>query len=359
MTNFSQSVCATAALPSVVRWRRRPGPHVMARHGALPTTSPAAARTHLNAGEGQQRLSESRRQALGRPASRTGDRLPATTSPEPAVPIAMVGSSLARLAAQAAGGSVGAGGWSFAQIAERLSPAVSKFNVSRAARSARAGTRRRRRRHRCCRPLAAGADRPAHPALPAVPCHPAGRGGRPRRGLLRVDHRRAALPGLCLRHRRAVHRALPPARHGRGAAAGGTGTCRRGRRGSLAACPLSAAALHAAPHLEAAACRGLQIIMAQQNLLPGSRPMVDLLQVGAGGYAAGSWVQQVRGRQPVPQPHAARRRRPLATHPCRPPRPTDQTHTTLLQRLEGVMPSNLTSHFFCNSGSGGWVGGCW
>jgi hypothetical protein len=29
----------------------------------------------------------------------------------------------------------------------------------------------------------------------------------------------------------------------------------------------------------------------------------------------------------------------------------------LLQRLEGVMPSHLTSHFFCNSGAGGGVGG--
>ena len=28
----------------------------------------------------------------------------------------------------------------------------------------------------------------------------------------------------------------------------------------------------------------------------------------------------------------------------------------LLQRLEGVMPSHLTSHFFCNSGAGGWGG---
>lgn len=41
----------------------------------------------------------------------------------------MVCGSLAQLASEAAG----AGGWSFAQIAQRLSPAVSKFQASGAA----------------------------------------------------------------------------------------------------------------------------------------------------------------------------------------------------------------------------------
>lgn len=52
----------------------------------------------------------------------------------------MVGSSLARLGLKAAGQAAGAGGWGFADIAQRLSPAVSKFQV----RAALA------RGHRCC-----------------------------------------------------------------------------------------------------------------------------------------------------------------------------------------------------------------
>lgn len=129
----------------------------------------------------------------------------------------MVGSSLARLGLKAAGQAAGAGGWGFADIAQRLSPAVSKFQE-------------------------------------VVADHGSG-------SYVWTTDGRKHLDFAC-----------------------GIGVLSTG---------------HCHPKVvEAIQRQAGQIIMAQQNLLPASKPMVDLLQ-----------------------------------------------------RLERIMPSQLTSHFFCNSGS--------
>ncbi|KAI7841462.1 hypothetical protein COHA_004857 [Chlorella ohadii] len=129
----------------------------------------------------------------------------------------MVGSSLARLGLKAAAGAAGAGGWTFAEKAQRPSPAVSKFQEV-------------------------------------------------------------------------------VADHGSGSYVWTTD----GRRHLDFACGIGVLSTgHCHPKVvEAIQRQAGQLIMAQQNLLPGSKPMVDLLQ-----------------------------------------------------RLERVMPSQLASHFFCNSGS--------
>jgi hypothetical protein len=75
---------------------------------------------------------------------------------------AMVSSSLGRLAASQA---VGAGGWSYAQIVERLSPAVSKFAVGRAELASEgAGKRPAPPGRRSCPPPLAASLPPRRPA---------------------------------------------------------------------------------------------------------------------------------------------------------------------------------------------------
>ena len=163
---------------------------------------------------------------------------------------AMVSSSLGRLAASQA---VGAGGWSYAQIVERLSPAVSKFAVGRA-ELASEGARKR---------PAGPSQLPATPrrqlAAPPPCCQlnkprgftcstrtAAGGGGRPRQRILRVDHRRAQAPGHGLRHRwvlswhlpcRALCLALPTLRFVAHGCPTATAllflACRRGEHGAL------------------------------------------------------------------------------------------------------------------------------
>lgn len=125
---------------------------------------------------------------------------------------------------------------------------------------------------------------------------PAARGGGPCQRLLRVDHRRTEASGFRLWHRWVVggKEVTPPPSAGP----------------SLPQCqgpptPLRPAGVLSTGHCHPRVVAALQqqagsVIMAQQNIFPASRPMVDLLQ-----------------------------------------------------RLDAVMPPALTSHFFCNSGAGG------
>jgi hypothetical protein len=201
---------------------------------------------------------------------------------------AMVSSSLGRLAASQA---VGAGGWSYAQIVERLSPAVSKFAVGRAEQASEGA------RKRPADPLSSASRHPSPPAC------------RPRRHFQLNE----ALLGL----------AAPPAwlqevvaDRGSGSyvwttdgrkhldMACGIGGCRTwgaalpsagepsplpcpphgflpmGAPPPLLLCAWPAGVVstgHCHPRVvEAIQRQAGQIIMAQQNIFPGSRPMVSV-----------------------------------------------------------------------------------